>query len=187
MKKFISSLIASLTIAAPAMASPLPADHQVLVNTLKEDGIKVLVNEPANVCFDGSTRNGVYGAHRGTRYLVVCQDNRSKAEFNINEDVSFIAPWTANDLDTIRHETTHIIQDCMVGPNNDGKFDTIFTSLADVIDSYGVVDTMRIINGYLDLYKGDRNPDIKYEIEAFYAARSLSATEITAMYKKYCR
>ena len=178
MKKFISALVASLTIAAPALAAPLPADHQVLVDTLQADGISYLVNEPAQACFDGSTRNGSYVTYQGDRYLVVCQDNRTSSD---------VTTWTANDLDTIRHETTHIIQDCMAGANNDGEFDTIFTSLADVIDEYGVVNSMRIVNSYLDLYTGDRNSDIKYEIEAFYAAQDLSATQINDMYIKYCR
>lgn len=186
MKAFISAILASLTIAGPALASPLPADHQTFLNTLKADGIKVMINEPANACYDGSNRNGAYSVYRGKQYLVVCQDKRNQGEFSINDDVSFIAPWTSNDLDTIRHEGFHIIQDCMDGTKGDQELDTVFTSLSEVIDEYGVINSMRIMNSYLRAYGPSRHADIKYEIEAFYAARNYSATELNSMYKKYC-
>lgn len=177
MKAFFSTLLASIAIAGPAVAAPLPADHQLFVNTLKNDGVEVVINTPAEACFDGSARNGAYGVFDNTRYLVVCQDNR------VNSDVT---NWTANDLDTIRHEGFHMIQDCMAGTKMDQKFDTVFTSQEEVIDAYGVVNSMRIMNSYIDAYEADRHGDIKYEIEAFYAAENYSATELNHMYNRYC-
>jgi hypothetical protein len=186
MKAFISTLLASIAIAGPAIAAPLPADHQLFVDTMVKDGVEVLINEPAEACFDDSQRNGAYVVHRGTRVLVVCQDKRYEGQFNITGDASFVTEWTANDLDTIRHEGFHIIQDCMAGTKNDQEFDTVFTSQEDVIDTYGVVNTMRIMNSYVDAYGADRHADIKYEIEAFYAAENYSATQLNDMYNKYC-
>ena len=177
MKAFISTLLASMAIAGPALAAPLPADHQLFVDTMVNDGVEVVINTPAEACFDGSTRNGAYVVFGNKRYLVVCQDNR------VNSDVT---TWTANDLDTIRHEGFHIIQDCMAGTKNDQEFDTVFTSQEEVIDTYGVVNTMRIMNSYVDAYGADRHGAIKYEIEAFYAAEHYSATELNDMYNKYC-
>ena len=46
---------------------------------------------------------------------------------------------------------------------------------------------MRIMNAYSGNYTPDRHDEIKYEVEAFYAARDYSADEITSMYTKFCR
>jgi len=186
MKAFISTLLASIAIAAPAVAAPLPADHQQFLDTMARDGVNVHINEPAQACYGEKDMDGAYIVFEGDRYLVICQDNRSKAEFNINEDLSFIAPWTANDLDTIRHEGFHAIQDCMAGSKNDMVFDTVFTSQEEVIDTYGVYNTMRIMSAYSTHYEADRHGEIKYEIEAFYAAENYSATELNDMYNKFC-
>ena len=178
MKAFFSTLLASIAIAGPALAAPLPADHQLFVDTMANDGVEVLINTPAEACFDGnSDRNGAYGVYEGTRVLIVCQDNRKNS--NVTE-------WTANDLDTIRHEGFHIIQDCMAGTKTDTLFDTVFTDQSVVIDALGVEQAMDIMRTYADVYEKDRHGDIKYEIEAFYAARDFSATELNSMYTKYC-
>ncbi len=177
MKAFISTLLASIAIAAPAVAAPLPADHQQFIDTMASDGVNVHFNEPAQACFDDSGMNGAYVVFEGDRYLVVCQDNRKNSD---------VVAWTANDLDTIRHEGFHIIQDCMAGANNDMVFDTVFTNQDEVIDALGVSEAMRIMGTYANAYESDRHGDIQYEIEAFYAARDYSATELNSMYHRYC-
>ena len=177
MKAFISTLLASIAIATPALAAPPPADHQQFLNTMASDGINVLINEPPQVCYDDTDRSGMYTVINNERYLVVCQDNRKNNK---------MVAWTENDLDTIRHEGFHMIQDCMVGANNDMVFDTVFTNQDEVIDALGVSEAMYIMDMYADVYPSDRHGDIKFEIEAFYAARDYSAAELNSMYTEYC-
>jgi hypothetical protein len=178
MKAFFSTLLASLAIATPALAAPLPVDHQILVDALVADGVTVLINEPADACFDGSERNGAYVVYEGGQYLVVCQDNRKTSD---------VVSWTANDLDTIRHEGFHIVQDCMDGVKGDQELDTVFTSYEEVIDEYGVVNSMRVLNSYIQAYPAERHNQIQLEVEAFYAAQNYSASEIASMYQRYCK
>ncbi|AOV62003.1 hypothetical protein BOW86_gp079 [Synechococcus phage S-CAM7] len=178
MKAFISAFLASLAIAAPAMAAPLPADHQRFVDTMVNDGVIFKVNEPAELCYGDKDVDGGYVVYKGDRYLVVCQDNRTTSD---------VTNWTANDLDTIRHEGFHVIQDCMSGAKNDNVFDTVFTSQEEVIDALGVEEAMRITSIYSNNYNKDRHGDIKMEIEAFYAARDYSATELNSLYTQYCK
>ena len=177
MKAFISTLLASIAIATPAVAGSLPADHQQFLNTMANDGVHVHINEPAQACFDNTGMSGSYVVFEGERFLVVCQDNRKNSD---------VVEWTANDLDTIRHEGFHIIQDCMAGDNNDMVFDTVFTDLDDVIDNLGVPEAMNIMSAYSRTYEKDRHGDIRYELEAFYAARDYSASELNSMYHRYC-
>ena len=178
MKAFFSTLLASLAIATPSMATPAPGGHQQLLDILAQDGIGVYVNSPAQACYGDRDVDGMYIANDGNRYLVVCQDNATTSE---------TVSWTENDLDTIRHETFHIIQDCMAGSNNDMEFDTVFANQDKVIDALGVVESMRIMSAYSVSYDADRHDSIKYEVEAFYAARNYSASQITSIYTKYCR
>ena len=178
MKAFLTTLLASIAIAAPSVAAPLPADHQRFVDSLVADGVKYYVNEPAEACYGEKDLNGAYITYEGDRYLVVCQDNRTTSD---------LVSWTANDLDTIRHEGFHIIQDCMAGANNDQVFDTVFTNQDEVIDALGVTEAMRIMSTYSKNYGPDRHGDIKFEIEAFYAARDYSASELNSLYIQYCR
>ena len=177
MKAFISTLLASIAIAAPAVAAPLPADHQQFLDTMARDGVNVHINEPAQACYGEKDMDGAYIVFEGDRYLVICQDNRKTSD---------VASWTDNDLDTIRHEGFHVIQDCMAGNKNDMVYDTVFTSQEEVIDTYGVDNTMRVMTAYSTHYEADRHGDIKYEIEAFYAAENYSATELNDMYNKFC-
>jgi hypothetical protein len=177
MKAFISTLLASITIAAPAIAAPLPSDHQLFVDTMVNDGVIFMVNEPAELCYGDNDLDGGYVVYEGDRYLVVCQDNRTTSD---------VTNWTANDLDTIRHEGFHIIQDCMAGTKTDQVFDTVFTNQAEVIDALGVSEAMGIMSTYAQAYEKDRHGDIKYEVEAFYAARDYSATELNSLYTQYC-
>ena len=177
MKAFFSTLLASMAIAGPVLAAPLPADHQLFVDTMVRDGVTFVVNEPAQACYGNKNMNGAYVVFEGDRYLVVCQDNRTTSD---------VTNWTANDLDTIRHEGFHIIQDCMAGTKTDTLFDTVLTDQSVVIDALGVEQAMDIMRTYADVYEKDRHGDIKYEIEAFYAAEHYSATELNDMYNKYC-
>ena len=183
MKSFISTLLASVVISAPTVAAPLPADHKQFLNTMASDGVQVYINKPAEVCFDDSgnsnSTSGMYFVFESDRLrnLIVCQDNRKTSE---------VVAWTDNDLDTIRHEGFHIIQDCMAGANNDMVFGMVFTNHDEVIDALGVEESMRIMLDYSYLYNIDMHGDIKYEIEAFYASRDYSAAELNSMYTQYC-
>jgi len=177
MKALFSSILASLAIASPALAQPLPADHQRLVDALTADGILFAVNTPAQICFEERDTSGSYITYDGGRGIVVCQDNR------INSDV---VEWTDNDLDTIRHEAFHAAQDCIGEDKSDGVLDSVFTSYEEVIDSYGVANTMKVMQGYSEWYEEERHRDIQMEVEAFYAAATLSADQITSMFNTYC-
>lgn len=172
MKAFISTVIASFAITMPAMASPLPSDHQSLVNTLVNDGVTINVNYPSQACNDPYS-NGMYITLNGQREIIICQDNRFD---------NTIVEWTDNDLDTLRHEIFHSVQDCMKGAKNDGTLGTVYNSLSGVIDSYGVYPTMDVMENYAH----STGSIIVMEIEAFYTARDYSPAEIETMYNTYC-
>ena len=180
MKAFLTTLLASITLSSPVLAQPLPADHRALVDSLIEDGVGYYVNTPNDVCFNPKTPNlnGAYiTTSDGNRFLVVCQDLREDETQTV---------WTPNDLDTIRHEAIHAIQDCLDGDKTDGEMVPLFSTYEEVIDAYGVENSMAVISNYLESY-ADRQADIQLEVEAFYGAENYSGGEVNTWYNTYCR
>ena len=99
--RLAASALASLSLLMPgaALADNSFEAHASLANAIAEVGVDVYINPP-EVCEDGIA--GMYIS--GASALVVCQDNATGEEQ---------VDWTANDLDTLRHEAQHLIQDCV--------------------------------------------------------------------------
>ena len=188
-------LLATATAAALTMGGSVQADtrvttrldagHQQLWDTLVEYGVEAHVN-PGPVCNDpDSPYMGVYfyAESAGIPVLGICQDNR----FAYNEAE---VPWTANDLDTLRHEAIHYIQDCVDGevsmtldPLHDGNGPGPGTfTYGGVVEALGVERAEMIANGYAD--KGARV--IRLEHEAFLSAAVLPPEDIVTLIKYTC-
>ena len=110
MKNLFTTIVASASILlSPSIANAGNSfsDHVNLFNTLKEVGVTPLINSAH--CKDGDY--GLY--HTTAQLLVVCQENRTANGDQVK--------WTLNDLDTLRHESHHVVQDCNNGKVGDGK------------------------------------------------------------------
>ena len=99
--------------------------------------------------------------------------------------------WTANDLDTLRHEAWHMIQDCRDGVRGDAELSPMqytqeyvrqLVELAEVVLGADKVES--IIRGYSANGLGHR--DITMEIEAFTSAAILSAGDIETQLRLAC-
>ena len=99
--------LAALGFASASFATPTPTTpaegsldaHVVLAQAIEAQGIDLVINHPQ--C-QQMPIHGFYSGHE--RLLVICQDNyKGQGQ----------EEWTANDLDTLRHEAQHMIQDCM--------------------------------------------------------------------------
>ena len=117
-RAFVGTLVGAFSFTvAPVAATNTGSfdDHVHLYNTLESVGVTVLINEP-KYC-DGRI-DGSYSSR--DRILNVCQDNATY----MNREVD----WTANDLDTLRHEAHHVIQDCYLGTLGDSQLAPIHGS-----------------------------------------------------------
>jgi len=173
LNKLFIAVIAALSIATPASAGVFE-EHKHLWNTLGELGVVTHINNP-DMC-EGDN-DGAYHPYTGD--FVVCQDKAVSDKE---------AVWTANDLDTIRHEAFHVLQDCLDGwednatltPYNSPK--TLAGFLAD--SSYTLEQLKSIAAHYKS--RGADNLDVVLELEAFAAADSLSATQIANLLNRHC-
>ena len=174
MKKILALALAVFS-ATPVMATGTFEEHKRLYNTIHSYGVTVKINDP-RLCASGN--NGSY--HSRDRVLSICQDNkRGTQEID----------WTPNDLDTLRHEAQHMIQDCYRGRLGDSQLAPIFGSYQDthefITDTLGQAEANRLMN--LPAYK-DASDHRKYvELEAFAVAAVISPNDIVSKMNELCR
>ena len=183
----ITAALGALLIAAPAYAAPagLDAGHTRLWNELERQGVLAYVN-PEELC--GARGPGVMGAYGynpdwDVVVLGVCQDNR---DTSTEAEVA----WTDNDLDTLRHESMHYLQDC-IGGKPDGELDPFYDGAGwapgnydydYVLSKLGVELSVYVLGVYSD--KG--NKTVRLEHEAFMAAQEYSANDIAQQIAASC-
>ena len=172
-KKMTASVAALMMGATPVMAATemeLRA-HGKVVSTVRSTGVKVYLNPP--LCDDDKAPMGYYDGRN--KEMVICQDNKIKGSDKIVE-------WTDNDLDTIRHEAHHLVQDC-----RDGVLD------ADLLPVYkDPIAFGRLIMGQdgiewvADTYSDTSKKVIILEIEAFAVAENNDIADQLGDIKNYC-
>ena len=175
-KHFIISLITACaaTIAPSAQATELMDRHQSLWNDLERVGVTIRVNDP-QACRSRSFQ-GRYISRQ--RRLDVCQDNY--APYTQTQ-------WTANDLDTLRHEAHHVLQDCTGGNPYDSVLNKFFTD--DDYQSFVANSlTPQQIKSVISSYRsgGANEHIIALELEAFSVARTVSADLIGRKLIEFC-
>ena len=178
LKKLTATLIASLSIIAPspALAGEME-DHQYLWETLPRIGVTRYINDP-EYCSKLDEFAGVYDSWNNV--LAICQD--------IGRYDGEMVGWTDNDLDTLRHEAHHIVQDCANSTLADNQMDNMFDKeeLKRFIAGSGMTaDQLRRI---ADTYRRNGATDdiILKEFEAFAVARSINPRDIADKLIEFC-
>ena len=173
-RHILTGLMAALVTATPAFAGNTMRDHRLLWDTLESAGVTVKVN-PRDC--DGDF-HGYY--NRREMILVVCQDRARPGGRQVR--------WTSNDLDTLRHEAHHVLQDCMIGGLGDMRSDTFF-ELEDLKEflmesTLTAEDIESIIESYKD--QGASDEVIIMELEAFAVASDIDASRIASAIDRVC-
>ena len=184
-------LATTVALAASAFLTPVVAEeivthkngfryldpaHVQLVQAITNAGVSVQVNVGSN-CDSGS--DGVYFPQRGI--LAVCQDNAPQAHWSE-------VRWTANDLDTLRHEAVHLLQDCHA-QDGVGGYSRLWFSNDDariefVVDALDMDKIEWIIDTYAE--SGANEFEIKAELEAFSIAEVISPSLIAQSINRTC-
>ena len=178
MKSLLSATVALALSAIPALA--IDQEHTDLITTLEERGASVYVNAPP--CFMGRRVSGLYTQLKGVGpAIVVCQDNKERTFQH--------AEWTANDLDTLRHEAIHYVQDCLDGTADGRELQPVHSmvdsvTIEDIIAAMGPEKAGNIIMNYMRA--GTPEAQIVNELEAFYMAEGLSAREVGEFVETAC-
>ena len=179
-----------LLAGTPALAANggLDAQHQMLLDTLRSKGVHVEVNVP-EVCSPTKTPESTHGVYfyapnYGHSMMAICQDFGGQGEEVL---------WTDNDLDTLRHESVHFLQDCM-DTKVDGEMVPLFdgpggpspidATLQDVVAAIGYGPATDIVTRYTEA--GVSEDIIRLELEAFFSAADIDAVTIAKSIDKVC-
>ena len=174
MKNLKALTIAALTavttiIPTAAEAKNVDRAHMNLAQAAARTGVQLKINPTE--CFKGNTY-GWYWAAKNE--LVICQERRARANVETY--------WTAEDLDTLRHEVQHLVQDCRDGSRN-GSLDAVYTSPIELAKNVlGEQGIRSVLNTY-----SDASDHIKVmELEAFSVAAMNDPMEQVKDIKNYC-
>ena len=171
---FKALTLAALTAAAAivptaAEAKNVDRGHINLAQAAARTGVQIKINPAA--CFKGDTY-GWYWAAKNE--LVVCQERRARANVETY--------WTAEDLDTLRHEVQHLVQDCRDGRRN-GDLDAVYTE--PVALAHKVLGRDGVQN-VLETYSDASNHIKVMELEAFAVAAMNDPAEQARDIQTYC-
>ena len=176
MNKLTSLAVATataLSVSAPAQAATFH-DHIPLWNAVHAATVTIHLNE--DYCDHRPNVAGVYSSQ--ARAMLICQQNRIPGS---TEEVG----WTAFDLDTLRHETHHLVQDCL----GNGKGNGLLVAMYE--DPYGYarnyfanLQSNAIVNSYKS--KGLNNRLALVELEAFAVAADNNPLEQVEDIVDYC-
>lgn len=175
--KLKSFLIAGILAIPAIFSNQVRADeqHRYLAQTIRSLGVPVSINTKIH-CLPGESGN-----YFTAGFMVICQDNRRENGVEVE--------WTANDLDTLRHEAQHLIQDCASGGIGDRKMSLMFNNKEELIEflsksGYTQQQLQQIASHYQK--QGIDGYDLLMELEAFAVARSIPANLIADKLKEYC-
>jgi hypothetical protein len=172
-------------LGAVALATGIPAkaqgpttnsvsDHYILVQALERVGITVVLNSPY---YCDKQTAGAY--HSSAKTLVVCQENATRPY----DDQG----WTAYDLDTLRHEGHHVVQDCLAGAVGDSDFDVLFTAEQEFEEFVRGALTDNEIDWIIMTYADGGEEVIMHELEAFASAKAVTPQTIAEAISNTCK
>jgi len=174
MKKLlpIAAAVATVFSMAPAQASTMNA-HGRLIDEVQRVGVSIYVN-PSDC--KGASFAGYYRSSASR--MVICQDNGIAGSF---EQVR----WTANDLDTLRHEAHHVAQDCMGLIRGNNELGTIYTKpFLFAQQFFGTITIQNIVATYKGM---GASPQVQVlEVEAFAVAEMNNPDRQVSDLRRYC-
>ena len=185
-RKVFYTLTAALVAVSfgvrPARANEVLAAHGDLLTAVESAGVRVYIN-PVHCSTTMEGASGFYVSQ--SRVFVVCQDN--------SKEPGDLVEMTANDLDTIRHESQHVIQDCIDGIGNnqlETYFPLVTTEEGQVSHHEFVTSVLSqeqidsITRAYTGM--GATSETILLEYEAFAVAHGISADVIAQVVRQVC-
>ncbi len=171
----LAAVTATSMIAAPAAeAKGTYAEHGQLGDTIRATGVNLMFNP--KMCAERDAMGWYWGY--GSE-MVICQENHTASDGYWNE-----VQWTEEDLDTLRHEAQHLIQDCMDGSRN-GRLGSVYKYPVGL--AKGTL-SQRHIEQIIKSYRADGASEhiVVMELEAFSVAAMNDPAEQVRDINKFC-
>ena len=173
LQKIASSAIGLSLLTIPGVSAETNSSHDELKRALNDVGVEVFLND-TDLC-DGS-KSGMYSPEYNV--IMICQDDRIETS---DQEVE----WTENDYDTLRHESQHIVQDCMEGIDNE-KMSSFFSDRIEHLEFVVLSLTKSEFFQITDSYRLFDNNIILNELEAFATAKDVKPDTISKALRGVC-
>ncbi len=168
-KTTLATVTALSTTMAPALAGSNYLDHLTLRANIKSTGIELKYNP--SECWERPAMGWYWAAGNE---MAICQENKRAVDVEVH--------WTEEDLDTLRHEAQHLIQDCMDGARQ-GRLSSVYKNPVGFVKS---TLSDRGIRSIINAYSDQGEHIILMELEAF-AVASLNQPVVQAEdIQKFC-
>ena len=165
--KALAGVTAVASVMVPVQAGSYE-EHTQLARAVASTGVKVLINPP--IC---QQRDAFGWYHAQMSMLVVCQQNAKGTK---------MVTWTQEDLDTLRHEAHHVVQDCMDNAL-DGELTSVYESPEQLVRA--VLSDEQVLS-IMESYDNASKERQIHELEAFSVATMNNPLEQVADIQKYC-
>ena len=168
-------------VAAPTYENRESIDEHIeLLRTIQELDVTVVINDHLTC----TENRGVAGYWHGSRQtFALCQERIRYSRNPVWTGEVILA--SDDDLDTIRHEAHHVVQDCMDG-RLDGGLQSFFSDddLITFLEGYPDWKENKIAETYRK--DGASAYVIKHEIEAWAVADLVPASSISNVLQQIC-
>jgi hypothetical protein len=111
--------------------------------------------------------------------ILICQDDRIETS---DQEVE----WTENDYDTLRHESQHVVQDCMEGIDNN-KMSLFFSDEIEYLEFVIMGLTKSEFFQIVEAYRPFGNDVLLNELEAFAVAKDVKPDTIAKAIRGICK
>ena len=173
LQKIASSAIGLSLLTIPGVSAETNSNHDELKRALNDVGVEVFLNEP-ELC--NGKESGMYSPEYNA--IMICQDDRIETS---NQEVD----WTENDYDTLRHESQHVVQDCMEGIDNN-KMSLFFSDRVEYLEFVVMGLTKLEFFQIVEAYRSFDSDIILNELEAFAVAKGVKPNTIAKALRGVC-
>ena len=174
LQKIASSAIGLSLLTIPGVSAETNSSHDELKRALNDVGVEVFLND-TDLC-DGS-KSGMYSPEYNV--IMICQDDRIETS---DQEVE----WTENDYDTLRHESQHVVQDCMEGIDN-SKMSLFFSDEIEYLEFVIMGLTKSEFFQIVEAYRPLGNDILLNELEAFAVAKGVKPDTIAKAIRGICK
>jgi len=174
LQKITSSAIGLSLLTIPGVSAKMNSSHDELKRALNDVGVEVFLNE-TKLC--NGSKSGMYSPDYDA--IVICQDDRIETS---DQEVE----WTENDYDTLRHESQHVVQDCMEGIDNN-KMSLFFSDEIEYLEFVIMGLTKSEFFQIVEAYRPLGDDVLLNELEAFVVAKSVKPDTIAKAIRGICK
>ena len=174
LQKITSSFIGLSLLTITGVSAKMDSSHDELKRALNSVGVEIFLNE-TELC--NGKESGMYSPEHNA--IIICQDDRIPTS---DQEVD----WTENDYDTLRHESQHVVQDCMGGIHND-KMSLLFSGRVEYLEFVVMGLTKSEFFQIVEAYRLSNDDVILHELEAFAVAKGVEPETIAGALRGICK